>query len=686
MTGMSHLFLAFKFDSNREQLYNSIKLVERNDKLINTITSLLQNKIYTNVEIQKEDIEREINLFEYSLSILYTGGMTIGFENNFKLPEPDKRIVDDISQIETLWSSFKTEIERINKAGIQASSNQFSTINELAIEFQLAHNKILSFYNFNINKYTSYNRIISIISVIIYLIMLLLLISVLRNRLIKPLKTVEKALDSFTDAETAIQFELLKNTEYTGVYTNLNNLRYKINEISSFVNHLVKDNYEVRFKDYNKKNILELSLVKLRDKLKENVEINKKRQEEEKLRQWFADGKARFNDILRESSTGMSTLAEASLKHLVKFFHAAQGGFFIFNEEKETPHLELISAFAYDRIKALTKTIQLGEGLIGMCALERNTIWLNNIPEGYMEIESGLGESAPNNLLIVPVKTEESLIGVIEIATFNEFNKNEVQFIENIAEDIASTLETTRISDRTSELLEESQKKSDELAMRDSEMSQKIEELREAQKETKRSETEMSGLISAVDRLLFKAELSLKGRVITANSLFMNTFKYTSNDLKTKSFFEFIADSQKESIVNDIMNTLNSNESVQKNIAFVTNNNKKLNISCLFSSIKNESDQTVRILFLGDNISYEEELIKKNETLAEEILYKNKIIKEKEKELSENINQSLKTENNRVTNKELMNFIERENNLKKQFESPAEKKYSNWLKEISIKK
>ena len=105
---------------------------------------------------------------------------------------------------------------------------------------------------------------------------------------------------------------------------------------------------------------------------------------------------------------------------------------------------------------------------------------------------------------------------IIEIASFNKFNNNEVQFIENIAEDIASTLETTKISDRTSDLLEESQKKSDELAMRDSEMSEKIDELRVAQKETRRSETEMSSLITAVDKVLFKLELSkLKGKVQT---------------------------------------------------------------------------------------------------------------------------------------------------------------------------
>lgn len=673
-----HFILFNNLEHKDKTIYNTIKLLERNDILLKEIV-FFSEKFTINEDIKNiEPLLNSISQYDYSISILINGGIVSEFETKTNIPKPKNTSLQKLIELERLWVDFKNEINKLIATKEDYSSQSFDIIQNSSLLLQSQNESIIKFRLNNQKRLSKYVNILHIIAIIIYVFVILSIFLFIKNTFFKSIDNLGIIIDDLTIGKTKIDFNFESNKEFSHVYSKLTKLNYKIEEISDFVNHLVSDNYEIKFKDYNKKDALVLSLVKLRDKLKENIELNKKRQNEEKLRQWFADGQAKFNDILRESSSGMKSLAEASLINLVKFFDAAQGGFFILNEDITPPILELTSSFAYDRIKSLTKTIQLGDGLVGMCALEKNTIWLNNVPDGYMEIESGLGEAHPTNIIIIPVKTEDNLLGVIEIASFNKFNKNEVRFIENIAEDIASTLETTKITDRTSDLLEESQKKSDELAVRDSEMSEKIDELREAQKETIRSETEMTGLIHAVDQVLFKIELSTTGRIISANNLFLKIFDFRIKELKNRNFFELIEDNIQAS--EEILNKLKNNESVQTTITLSSKQNKKIKILSLFSAIKNETDQIVRILFLGDNISYREELEKKNETLLTELQYKSKLISEKEKELVKNINELSQLSGNKSG--DLKKFIARENTIKQNFETDIDKKYFKWIEDI----
>ena len=102
---------------------------------------------------------------------------------------------------------------------------------------------------------------------------------------------------------------------------------------------------------------------------------------------------------------------------------------------------------------------------------------MKDVPEDYIEIESGLGDTKPNNLLIVPLKTDRGLHGVYEIAAFKQFEKYELDFAQQVANSIASTLEAVKINARTLELLNESQQKSAELEKREKELRSVMEQM-----------------------------------------------------------------------------------------------------------------------------------------------------------------------------------------------------------------
>jgi methyl-accepting chemotaxis protein len=210
--------------------------------------------------------------------------------------------------------------------------------------------------------------------------------------------------------------------------------------------------------------------------------------EEDARRNWAAEGLAKFAGVLRMDKD-INLLAESVLSNLIKYLKANQGGLFITDEDKDgNVLLKLRAAYAYERKKFIERTIAAGEGLVGQCYLEKQRLYLTHIPANYISITSGLGNASPNSLLIVPLINNNEVEGVIEIASFNTFEPYEIDFIEKVAESIASTLSSVKVNQRTRELLQQSQQQAEELKAQEEEMRQNLEEISATQEEMRRKE------------------------------------------------------------------------------------------------------------------------------------------------------------------------------------------------------
>lgn len=217
--------------------------------------------------------------------------------------------------------------------------------------------------------------------------------------------------------------------------------------------------------------------------IKENL-INIKSDEEK--RQWASDGLNRFVEILR-SAKNVNDLCRDIIKNLVQILKANQGGIFI--ADKSTPgeeSLEMVACYAYERTKFLTKKIAVWEGLIGQTYLERETINLKEIPDNFVTITSGLGRANPRHLLLVPLKLPDEIVGVVELASFKEFEQHEIASIEKIGENIAHTISSFRVAEDTRKLLQESQALTEQLRSQEEELKQNQEELQATQEEISR--------------------------------------------------------------------------------------------------------------------------------------------------------------------------------------------------------
>lgn len=221
-----------------------------------------------------------------------------------------------------------------------------------------------------------------------------------------------------------------------------------------------------------------------------------KAKQQDDIRIWTNEGLSKFADLIRKHQNDLRLLSDELISNIVQYLGAQQGGLFFLNDDNaDDKFLELEACYAYQRKKFLEKRVELGQGLVGQCLLEGETTYLTNIPENYVNITSGLGETNPNTLLIVPLKINEDIVGVIEIANLKPFEKHKVDFLERLAETIASAITTVRNNEKTQGLLEQSQQQAEEMRAQEEEMRQNMEELQATQEQMHRKNEEVEDLL-----------------------------------------------------------------------------------------------------------------------------------------------------------------------------------------------
>jgi PAS domain S-box-containing protein len=283
--------------------------------------------------------------------------------------------------------------------------------------------------------------------------------------------------------------------------------------------------------DFSKKAVVKSEKDELSKAVNQMIDNLKNAAEDEAKRNWANEGIGKFGEILR-SDKELNLLAETIVANLVKYIEANQGAFFIVNESaaKEV-HLEMIACYAYNRKKFISKRIEVGEGLVGQCYLEKDTIYLTQIPENYVQITSGLGEAKPTSILIVPLLNNGRIEAVIELASFKPFKEHEIAFIKKLSESIASTISTVRVNEQTKILLEKSQQQAEELRAQEEEMRQNMEELNATQEEMTRKQLELGGQIAALNNAAIVSEVDLRGNILSVNEAFCRVSKYSREEL-----------------------------------------------------------------------------------------------------------------------------------------------------------
>lgn len=174
---------------------------------------------------------------------------------------------------------------------------------------------------------------------------------------------------------------------------------------------------------------------------------------------------------LMQGQRDLWTVSNLVLAQLAPLISSHQGAFYILDTEENDLTLRLLGSYANQK-GDLPETLKLGEGLLGQCAMDRQPIVIENVPQQFFKVNSSLGVTEPGHVAIFPVLFEGQLLAVIEVATLHHFAPIHLSFIEQLTEDIGIVLNTIQTNTRTEDLLAQSQTLAKELRQQQLEMTE----------------------------------------------------------------------------------------------------------------------------------------------------------------------------------------------------------------------
>ena len=319
--------------------------------------------------------------------------------------------------------------------------------------------------------------------------------------ILKDVSDVTQIIDTLSLGNINLQIDDNKAKDEIGrMKSKLQQLIQGLKDIADFAHNIGKGNLNAEYHLLSDDDVLGNSLLEMRVSLQNAEKEQTLRTKEEEQRNWGTAGLAKFAEILRRDNNDMEALSYNIISNLVKYLGINQGGIFVMNEaEREDDRfLEMKGCFAYDRKKFVNKQIRPGEGLVGTCYLEGELIYLTDVPNSYITITSGLGNANPKAILICPLKVNDQIFGVIELASFAEFEPYQLDFVQKVSESIASTISTVNVNIRTSRLLAQTKLQTEEMANQEEELRQNMEEMQATQEEARRREVELQDTLAKI--------------------------------------------------------------------------------------------------------------------------------------------------------------------------------------------
>ncbi|MFG2684172.1 HAMP domain-containing protein [Streptomyces sp. NPDC048392] len=200
-----------------------------------------------------------------------------------------------------------------------------------------------------------------------------------------------------------------------------------------------------------------------------------------KEQDWLKGNLARISGLM-QGRRDLQDVASLIMSELTPVVSAQHGAFFLAmplvdgqdqaGAEEDAYELRMLGSYGYS-MGSMPTSFRPGEALVGTAAQEKRTILVENAPSGYLKISSGLGEAPPAQVIVLPVLFEGQVLGVIELASFTPFTHIQKDFLNQIAEMIATSVNTISVNTKTEVLLKQSQELTEQLRDRSEELEQR---------------------------------------------------------------------------------------------------------------------------------------------------------------------------------------------------------------------
>jgi CheY-like chemotaxis protein/HAMP domain-containing protein len=247
----------------------------------------------------------------------------------------------------------------------------------------------------------------------------------------------------------------------------------------------------------------------LKDNINEMIRNLKETTQKNAQQDWLKTNLARFTRLL-QGQRDLEAVTALILSELAPLVSAHHGMFYMMDSRDSDSRLRMAASYGYRPGGEFSTSFLPGEGLVGQCALEKQRVWLTNVPRDYITVSSGLGAAPPTNIVVLPILFEQQVKAVIEIASLDRFTETHLSFLDQLMESIGVVLNTIEANSRTESLLTQSQSLAQELQQTNQELAEKARLLSEQNIEVERKNREVEQAKIALEDKATQLALSSK--------------------------------------------------------------------------------------------------------------------------------------------------------------------------------
>lgn len=512
-----------KFDRYGLQVFHIIELLKQRG---NTNTGLIHDNIANSLRlfnfgqrlVRSPKVASEFVRFLHYQKLYYiSGGANYqselnGYLNNIAFLTTQNKT----NEIHKLLSSKETkELDALVEKGIEIlkklnhlqqelapdqKTGAWQAIHAFNIEIQAELRSLKQDYQTAVSKKQSLRHNLLFIVVVLFLVINAILTLLFHKELKVTLKYILSILDNVHNVSALPAITSLPNTD-------LQLIHQKAEQISADR----KNNFDTLTKILDQ--TLEVdklqsdsalgydTLLRLQQHLNKLRNESERQKREEKISSWQIEGQTAIEAIFRVQEVQILDLSKKLVKTLVDFLEVNQGALFLLDEQENI--LKLFAAYSFGKFKAINQNFELGEGLIGSCALERKAIYVTDVPTDYFKIHSGLGQAHPKCIYLMPLTVENKLYGVLELASFQLFEPHELKLLETLSINIGSGFARIKTTYESELLSKKIKKRSEDMQVREAELHQELAASKEKNKGLEQTVIELTQQKSnAEDRLI----------------------------------------------------------------------------------------------------------------------------------------------------------------------------------------
>jgi two-component system sensor histidine kinase/response regulator len=251
---------------------------------------------------------------------------------------------------------------------------------------------------------------------------------------------------------------------------------------------------------------------------------------------WVKSQVSEISNVLQQAEDFRS-LTQAVVSKVAPAIGAGHGAFYVADAEG---NLGLLASYGYRERKHLASRFRIGEGLVGQCAMEKATIMLT-APKDYIRINSGLGEGPPACVIVLPIVHSGRVLGVLEMASFQQFGEREKGVLEALLPTLATTMEILDRNLKTRELLISTQEQAERMEKQAAQLEEQSVEMEAQQAELLETENWFRSIIeTAPDGMLV---VDAAGQILLTNPQLESIFGYAAGELIGGSIEQLVPES-----------------------------------------------------------------------------------------------------------------------------------------------